>query len=693
MRFCIADTFPKALGRLTAQEQKAVKTTVFDLQLDPGSPGLQFHRIDASRDPNFWSVRVNRDIRLIVHKTEASFLVCYVDHHDDAYGWAERRRIETHPTTGATQIVEVRERVEEIFVPHHTAVAAQPQKPVQLPLFADYADETLLRYGVPTDWLADVKAATEDTLFDLAEHLPHEAAEALLDLAVGQTPDVFVADAAATVDPLSHPDAQRRFRVMENVEELKRALEYPWEQWTVFLHPSQKRVVEQDFRGPARVSGSAGTGKTVVAIHRAANVLKKYPDARLLLTTFSLPLSNALERKFRIHAGVDNPIVPRVTVLPFKGIAKELFTLAFAYDPRPASDAQVRAALKNAADELSIDDFPLNFLVSEWVNVIDAWQLQTLDDYRDVRRLGRKNRMSERKRERIWPVIERARQLLDEQGVVTWPSIFGKVASRFAEREHKPFTHAVIDEAQDLAVPELKMLSAIIPKTDNSLFFAGDLGQRIFQEPFSWSQLGIDIRGRSRTLKVNYRTSHQIREAADKLLPEAIRDVDGNAEDRTGTVSIFNGPHPDVRTFDEANAEARGVADWINACISDGIEPAAIGVFVRTNDQLARARDAVRLANQTTMELSERSEEPAGRVSVGTMHLAKGLEFKAVIVMACGDETLPLPERIETVADEGELDEVYETERHLFYVACTRARDRLMVSGIKPESEFFADLT
>ncbi len=693
MKFCIADTFPKALGRLTAQEQKGVKTTVFDLQLDPASPGLQFHRIDASRDPNFWSVRVNRDIRLIVHKTEASFLVCYVDHHDDAYTWAERRRIEKHPMTGATQIVEVRERVEVVMVPRHVEEPEQPAQPIQLPLFAEYEDATLLSYGVPEDWLADVKAATEDTLFDLADHLPHEAAEALLDLAVGQVPEVFVADAAAAIDPLEHPDAQRRFRIMENVEELKRALEYPWEQWTVFLHPSQRRVVKQKFNGPARVSGSAGTGKTVVAIHRAANILEQNADARLLLTTFSLPLANALERKFRILAGEDNSIVPRVTVLPFKGVAKELFTLAFAYDPRPASDAQVRAALKNSAEELGVDDFAPNFLISEWTNVVDAWQLLTLDDYREVRRLGRKNRMSERKRERIWPIIERTRSLLDEQGVATWPSIFGKVAAHFAGREHKPFTHAVVDEAQDLAIPELKMLSAIIPKGPNSLFFAGDLGQRIFQEPFSWAQLGIDIRGRSRTLKVNYRTSHQIRAAADKLLPKSIRDVDGNSEDRTGTVSVFNGPEPEVQTFDDANAEAQGIAEWIKACVADDIEPAAIGVFVRANDQLARARDAVRLADQTPMELSERSEEPAGRVSVGTMHLAKGLEFKAVIVMACDDEILPRQERIETIADEAELDEVYETERHLFYVACTRARDRLLVSGVKPESEFFADLT
>ncbi|MBR8187006.1 UvrD-helicase domain-containing protein [Burkholderia ambifaria] len=693
MIFCIAESFQTALRGLSAQEQKAVKETVFDLQMNPAAPGLQFHRIDKSKDPNFWSMRVSRDIRLIVHKTQGSFLLCYVGHHDVAYMWAERRRIETHPTTGAAQIVEVRERIQEIVV--HKSVE-QPQAtaalPVTLPLlFPNITDQELLRFGVPVDWLIDAKAATEDTIFEIAEHLPREAAEALLDLAVGSKPRM-PAVTNTTVSPFEHPDAQRRFRVLENLEELKLALNFPWDQWTVFLHPSQRQVVDQSFAGPARVFGSAGTGKTVVALHRAANLLQEHPQTRLLLTTFSLPLANALERKLRILTGDDGRIVPRVTVLSFKGVASELFTLAFGYHPRAATESQIREALKTAAHEASLNSFTPRFLASEWLNVVDAWQLQSFEHYQCVPRLGRKNRLGVKQRESLWPVFVRARQLMESQGVFTWPSIFGRVAAHFSQRDDKPFTHAVIDEAQDLGVPELRMLAAITPNGSNALFFAGDLGQRIFQEAFSWKELGVDIRGRSRTLKVNYRTSHQIRKAADRLLPKVVQDVDGNEQDRSGTVSVFNGPEPEVRTYGDATREIEGVTDWIKRALADGIAPGEIGIFVRSNDQLARARATVKAAGHTQMELSERVEQPQDRISIGTMHLAKGLEYKVVVVMACDDDVLPLQGRIVTAADETELDDVHDTERNLFYVACTRARDRLLVSGVQPASEFFADL-
>lgn len=692
MRFCIADSFPKALARLPAQEQKAVKTTVFDLQIDPSAPGLQFHRIDKSKDENFWSVRVSRDIRLIIHKTDESFLICYVDHHDDAYKWAERRRIETHPRTGAAQIVEVRERIEEIVVPVTITSPITPAKPAHLPLFAHVSDDDLLSYGVPIDWLADVKAVTEDALFDLTDHLPQEAAEALLEIAVGKTPvPTAVAVEVVSADPFQHPDAQRRFRVMENVDVLKQALEFPWDQWSVFLHPSQKAIVDQDFAGPARVSGSAGTGKTVVALHRAATILKRDPSARLLLTTFSLPLANALERKLAILVGRDAGVIPRQTILPFRGIAKELFTLAFGQDPRPATDDQIRGALIAAAKELGVTEFSTRFLISEWTNVIDAWQVPSLEAYKEVPRRGRANRMGAKQRERIWPVMAHARKVLDDQGVASWPTIFGRVTEYFKGREHKPFSHAVVDEAQDLGVPELRMLSAITPNAPNALFFAGDLGQRIFQEPFSWLAVGVDIRGRSRTLKVNYRTSHQIRQAADRLLPSLVRDVDGQEQDRSGTVSVFNGPEPEIRKANSLEKEVAEVAAWIEETMSDGVAPAEIGIFVRSNAQLRRAREAVIASGQSVMELSERSEEPSGRVSIGSMHLAKGLEYKAVAVMACDDDILPLQERVETVADESELDEVYDTERQLFYVACTRARDHLLISAVAPGSEFIQD--
>lgn len=681
MEFRIAVTFTDALARLTAQEQKAVKTTAFDLQLDPSAPGLSFHRIDRSKDPNFWSLRVSRDLRMIVHRTAASLLLAYVDHHDRAYGWAERRRIEAHPRTGAVQIVEVRERVEGVAV----AAAAAPA-----PLFAKLTTDRLLSVGVPADWTADVLAADEDRFLALVEHLPQEAAEALLGY-VGTGVLQCTAEAPAAVR-FEHPDAQRRFRTVDSLDELKAALDHPWERWTVFLHPSQRALVERSHAGPARVAGSAGTGKTVVALHRAVRLARAAPAARVLLTTFSEQLAAALRRKLTILAGGDGDLLARITVASFHGIAAELYARAGGSRPRMAGEEEVRAALAEAAASLPPTGFSPRFLLSELTHVVDAWQLADAAAYAAVPRLGRKNRMGSRQRERLWPVLAAARRLLAERGLLTWPQLLAAVAERHAGGDDPPFAHIVVDEAQDLGVPELRLLAAIAPAVPEALFFAGDLGQRIFQQPFSWKALGVDVRGRSTVLKVNYRTSHQIRAAADRLMPKLVRDVDGLEEDRRGVVSVLDGPRPEVVTFANQAEEIEQVGRFIRAAVAAGTAAQEIALFVRTEAELGRARAAAAAAGHPVHELRAGAGLPAGQVAVGLMHLAKGLEFKAVAVMACDDGVLPLQPRVEAVADEAELDEVFETERQLLYVACTRARDRLLVSGVAPGSEFLADL-
>jgi hypothetical protein len=679
MEFRIADTFTDSLARLPGQHQKAAKTTAFDLQLDPSRPGLSFHRIEHARDPDFWSVRVNDDIRLIVHRTGSSLLLCYVDHHDAAYRWAERRRIERHPRTGAAQLVEIRERVEE------PAPARPPDRPR---LFAGQPDEVLLSYGVPEAWLGAVREVDEDGLFALAEHLPQEAAEALLDLAVGATPKVAEVR-AEDQDPFDHPDARRRFRVMTNVEELRQALEYPWERWTVFLHPAQCELVERRFGGPARVVGSAGTGKTVVALHRAAHLARQSADARVLVTTFSRRLARALEIKLGRLLDQD-PALARITVGHVDAIGYRLYEQAFGVRPNVASVAQIEAALNAAAGDAT---FSRRFLLAEWQQVVDAWQLRSWEAYRDVSRLGRRTRVGGRQREVLWGVVERAREHLAARKVMTWADILGRVSDHWTGREDKPFTHVVADEAQDLGVPQLRMLAALVPAEPDALFFAGDLGQRIFQHPYSWLALGVDVRGRSHALRVNYRTSHQIRRRADVLLPRRIRDVDGYEDSRAGTISVFDGPEPEVRTFGDADQEIAFVGAWLRARLDSGMRAGEVAVFVRTEAELPRARRAVKAAGASFFGLTDRIEEgEGGRVPIGTMHLAKGLEFKAVAVMACDDELLPLSERIEQASDESELDEIWDTERHLLYVAVTRARDEVLVSGVEPASEFLEDL-
>jgi superfamily I DNA/RNA helicase len=218
------------------------------------------------------------------------------------------------------------------------------------------------------------------------------------------------------------------------------------------------------------------------------------------------------------------------------------------------------------------------------------------------------------------------------------------------------------------------------------------LGQRIFQQPFSWKALGVDVRGRSSTLRVNYRTSHQIRTQADRLLGPEVSDVDGNKEDRKGTISTFNGSQPNIMVLDAPKDELKAVSQWLAERTKEGIVPHEIGVFVRSVAELDRARTAVADAKLPYKVLDDNVETTSGRASISTMHLAKGLEFRTVVVMACDDEVIPSQERIETVADDADLEEVYNTERHLLYVACTRARDHLLVTGVEPASEFLDDL-
>jgi hypothetical protein len=686
VNFLIADTFTDSLARLTSDEQKAVKTTAFDFQMNPVNPGMALHRIDNAKDKNFWSARVSRDIRLIVHKTQASFLLCYVDHHDAAYAWAERRRLETHSKTGAAQLVEIHERVQEIVIPAY--VDAPPQVQEKTKPFANLSDEVLLSYGIPAEWLDDVRDADEDSILTLCEHLPAEAAEALLEIATGGKPKPR--DVSA-VTPFEHPDAQRRFRVINDVEELARALEFPWDKWTIFLHPAQQELIEKDYAGPARLAGSAGTGKTIVALHRATYLARTNPDARVLLATFSDTLANALRVRLRRLISNEPRLGERIDVHSIDAIGIRLYQSRFG-NAKLASPTDIAESLREAASEIPDHKFHERFLVTEWEQIVDAWQLDSLEAYHNVSRLGRKTTIPRKQQTILWSIFARLRERLAARSLITTSELFTKLAAAIAKEKASPFDFAVVDEAQDLTVAHLRFFAALGGNRPNSLFFAGDLGQRIFQQPFSWLELGVDIRGRSQNLSVNYRTSHQIRTQSDRLLGAEMSDLDGNLQDRSGTVSVFNGPVPAIQVLKTEQEEIDAVSQWISDRVKEGVVSHEFGVFVRSAAQLPRARAAVEKAGIPFKILDDNVEGTSTYASISTMHLAKGLEFRGVVVMACDDEVIPLQERIETVGDDADLREVYDTERHLLYVACTRARDFLLVTAAEPASEFLDDL-
>ncbi len=258
-----------------------------------------------------------------------------------------------------------------------------------------------------------------------------------------------------------------------------------------------------------------------------------------------------------------------------------------------ASEETIQELLRESARSVEDHRFGQHFLFTEWEQVVDAWQLDTWEEYRDVKRLGRKTRLPEQQRHILWSIFEQVRSSLREQRLPTRADMFSRLARYFAKGNQSPFDFVVVDEAQDVSVAQLRFLASIGGERSDGLFFAGDLGQRIFQQPFSWMSLGVDIRGRSRTLKINYRTSHQIRTQADRLLRMEVADVDGNTEDRRGTVSVFNGATPEIHILDSPEQEIRFVGDWITDVHNTGILPHEIGVFVRSLRELNRAVRAV----------------------------------------------------------------------------------------------------
>ncbi|QVM85258.1 3'-5' exonuclease [Novosphingobium decolorationis] len=684
MNLLWSSTFTDALGKLAPQEQKQVKLTATDLLFDPKGNGIQLHRVEKTQ--GLWTARVSQDLRIVLHKDGDHTLLVYVGHHDEAYRWAERRKLVQHERTGAMQIVELVERVEERLIYTDRIVEGDHGQPLPAPKpFAGLSDDQLLDVGVPRDWLEPVQQAPEASVDGLFDSLPDEAAEALLDfLTGGRLEDHVAVQAAPGSDPYTHPDAQRRFRVLENVEELQAALDQPFEKWAVFLHPAQRSLAERDWSGPARVTGSAGTGKTIVALHRAVHIAREQADARVLLTTFSKPLAVSLGRKFEILTEAEPSLREKVQVRTLDQAVYDLHTKYFG-QPSIAKSSHIRAAIADAIKAGLGAGLTPEFLFEEWDEVVDAWNVTEAGAYAVVPRIGRRTRLGPQQRDAAWSVFEFVRERLEQRAVMTWSQVFARVQSGEEAGQPLGYTHVVVDEAQDLSVAQVKFLGAISKGQDDALFLAGDIGQRIFHLPFSWTRLGLDIRGRSHALKVNYRTSHQIRSMADKLLPATIADMDGIEEGRRGTVSIFDGPDPRLLLVESVEQEQEAVAKFILECLDAEMTQAEIGVLVRGDAQLGRARDAVRAAGLDV-------RDDAG-VAIATMHEAKGLEFRAVVVMACDEHVVPDSKRLAMIGDVADLEAAFETERHLLYVACTRARDRLLVTGLEPGSEFLDDLT
>jgi mRNA-degrading endonuclease YafQ of YafQ-DinJ toxin-antitoxin module len=678
LRTVVANTFVESLDRLSVDAQGLAKQAAFDLQHRADHPSFQLHRLQGA-DPDFWSARVNLDIRIILHRRGNDQVICYVDHHDAAYEWARRRKLDAHETTGAAQFVVIDERVVEVIKRITTVQppAATDEPGSQRP-FTDLDDLTLLSYGVPRAWLDVVRQATVDTFLEvIAVDLPAEAGEHLLTVATGGTP--VITPKPSVRDPFAHPDARRRFHVLtEDDDALRQALAAPWDAWQLFLHPSQREAVERDHAGPARVTGGPGTGKSVVAVHRAVR-LARAGSGRVLLTTFSKTLANRLAAQVDQLLAERQDARERIDVVHLHQRAVELWRANTGRVLRVAKDDDLQHAITTAMASLDAGFTP-EFLAAEWAMVLEPHGIRTWPDYARIDRHARGVPLQPSQRERLWPVFEAIRAHLRHTGLETWSDVCLQVAERLeAGQQDGRYTHVVADEVQDFGPAELVLVRALAREGQNDVFLAGDVHQRIYKARTSLARAGLEVRGRATVLRVNYRTTEQIRRAADRMVAR-----DGEALDDERAVSLFSGPEPEFRTVATVHQEVEAVAKWLKQLVSNGYRPAQVGVVGRTRQVVAdRARKAVKAAGLQPVDLERDDADPSAGVGICTMHRSKGLQFRAVAVLGVEDGLVPLEKALTRQPDEPARRAFLEREQNLLYVACTRSRERLLVTGVR----------
>jgi len=672
----LADTFFPATSKLSGSEKGRVLDFVAAFHENPANPGVSLERIGPPGS-NIWSGRITQDLRAILVKDAGAWFMLYADHHDDAYRWAERRTFGRHPVTGAMQVVEV---IQSTTSAPAVATPIEPEGPL-----ATHKDDYLLSLGVPESWLPAVRAVRdEDQLLQVCSALPQDVGERLLRLGAGEivTPPLPI----KPDEPLAtRPEIRQQYFVVDDQSDLKAVLGAPLERWIAFLHPSQRALIENTWKGPVKVTGSAGTGKTTVAMQRARHLARL--GARVLVTTYVTTLAHNLLRQLRLLCTPEE--LARITVSTIHARA-----LSIAREAEPRAQPSPEQEVIQVLDRMRLQfapSFDAEFVRSEWMNVVGRQALETWDEYRAAPRRGRGRPLSAVDRRTLWHVFDGTQKTLRATHRYDWAALCRLARKQVQARMTKAsFDAVLVDEVQDLGPAELQFLRALAENAPGNLMLFGDAGQRIYPGGFTLSALGIDVRGRSRVLRLNYRTTEQIRRAADRVLGETADDLDGGREPRHGTHSLLSGPAPTLQGYDlhetEVEEASRRIKEWIHA----GRDPASIGVFARTGHRVQQVSDALKGQKIPVHKLSDEGDGKAG-VQIGSMHRAKGLEFLAVLLVDCSAGALPNSTAIES-ADPQDREDAVARERRLLYVAMTRARDDLAITWTGQPSPFLKPL-
>lgn len=704
LKMALHDDLLLAFSRIPRAKQKKVAEFLSKFRSNPQAPGINYEKINDAANSAFRSVRIDDDYRGIVLKPNGgnTYMLLWVDKHDDAYDWARRHKCEIHPETGTLQLYETIHGEAVTEAPAETEAARGAS-----PLFS-LREREYRRLGVPEDRLSVVQQLdSPQALEDLRSKLPVEAFEALSFLAEGMPKEEVLetygrpAEEVDTADleaALERPASKRRFTVVEDEMELQQMLEAPLERWRVFLHPAQRELVERDWNGPVRVLGGAGTGKTVVAMHRAAWLVRNrmQPDERLLFTTFTRNLAIDIESNLRkiCNPGEMKQIeVTNIDAWVVRFLKREKYAIQITYPGMPDFDQCWKRAIQLADSSL---DLPESFYMEEWRQVILPQRVQSRQDYFRARRVGRGVPLTRKQRAGIWPVFEEMRLQLHQKKLMTVEDGVYAVLDMLKEGAvARPYHAAVVDEAQDLGTEALMLVRKLVTERKNDLMIVGDGHQRIYGRKAALSHSGINIKGRGRKLRVNYRTTEQIRRVASAVLEGIeIDDLDGGTDSATDYRSLLFGANPVLKGFDTESKESDWVVDEIARIIKEGFESQDICVVGRTRTETERIGKA--LSNQgiesRTISRDSGDDQSVPGVRLANMHRVKGLEFKVVFLVGIRDGKVPLEISMKGTEDPVERRNRDINERALLHVAGTRAAQSLYITWSDKPSRMLATL-
>lgn len=645
VKIIVSNDVIKGMTRLPNAVQTKALEFMLKFQTDPRSPGINYEKINAARDKNLRSVRIDQAYRGIIFQAPRDnvFIWLHVDKHDDAYAWAEKHKMSINPVNGALTLTNL------TFVEETVKRAAAPAPTQPNPVFDELSDRDLMSLGVPEEMLPAVRTLrSEGDLDALQTELPVEAYEGLFLILAGDTLSSILGARETRVDreidtedyatAAERDESRSRFYVVEGENDLQEILSAPLEQWRVFLHPTQRRLATRNFSGPSRILGGAGTGKTVLAMHRAKHLAGTLvgTEKKLLFTTFTTNLALDIEdglKSICTDEQLHHIEIINLDALVYRLLKAKRYEHEIAFDYEAKCQPLWEAVMVDFDPSLGVSSA---YVREEFEQVVLAQGLTTRDAYREAPRKGRGTILSRNKRDALWEIFENYRLQLSAKGLKEPDDAYRDACTLLSDEDNAPYAHAVVDETQDFGPQALRLIRALVPQGPNDLLFVGDGHQRIYaKNRASMSSCGIDIRGRARKLYLNYRTTEEIRLEAISLLEGVeVDDLDGGSDEIVRYKSLLHGPKPDRIQGASMEAIHEGLEEFIREALKEN-QGTKIGVMANTTrlrDQLAtHIREAG--YKVATVNHRERLSRKDAQIFAMTLHRAKGLEFDAVIVV------------------------------------------------------------